>query len=300
MKPLITVVIPTYNNAVQFIKNLEYNLKLLHDCEVIVVNDNPHMSFEKKLESYDVHVINHSKNKGFAGAVNTGIHASHGEYILLLNDDVQLQDNLFLNITSAFIKNPLLFAISFAQIEKNGVVVGKNILFWKNGFIQHSRSNNLKMGNTGWAEGGSAIFDKEKIKLLGFFDEQFSPFYWEDIDISYRAKKYGFTVLFDPKIKVIHHHETTIGKQFSNDTIASVAYQNQLLCIWKNISSPHYIMQHLYYLLKRIVQSIFHGDMIFLKGFISAFIKIPYILRRRLSVSYLIPDHEILEKNIDE
>ncbi|PJE58197.1 MAG: glycosyltransferase family 2 protein, partial [Candidatus Portnoybacteria bacterium CG10_big_fil_rev_8_21_14_0_10_36_7] len=45
---------------------------------------------------------------------------------------------------------------------------------------------------------------------LNGFDELYSPFYWEDIDLSYRAWKTGYTVLFDPQVLVEHHHETTI------------------------------------------------------------------------------------------
>jgi len=296
MKTHISVIIPTYKNN-KLLQNLETNIKFLSECEVIVVNDNPDNSIPDQLSSMNVRVIHHLKNKGFAGAINSGVHAAKGTYIFLLNDDVLLQDSSFQNAVNDFENNPHLFAISFAQIEKNKQIVGKNILFFQNGFIQHDRADNLKKGPTGWAEGGSAIFDAKKIKQLGGMDELYSPFYWEDIDLSYRAKLLGYDVIFDPDIQVIHHHETTIGTQFSKQKVNSIAYRNQLICIWKNISSPSLIIQHKYYLLKLLVQSILKGDTIFLNGFFQAFLLFPQILIKRFSVARTCSDHEILNKH---
>ena len=296
MKTLISVIIPTYNND-KFAANLKNNLQFLKDYEIIVVNDNPDISITDQLSIFDVQIIHHQKNKGFAGAVNTGIHSSKGDHIFLLNDDVLLQDDTFQNALIEFENNSNLFAVSFAQIEKNGDMVGKNILFWQNGFIQHDQADNLNKGSTGWAEGGSAIFDAKKMKQLGGMDELYSPFYWEDIDLSYRAKLCGYEVIFDPGIKVIHHHETTIGSQFSKKKITSIAYRNQLICIWKNISSLSFIIQHKYHLLKLLLQSVLKGDSEFLKGFFQAILIFPEIIIKKFSVKHLRSDHEILEKH---
>jgi len=296
MKTLISVIIPTYNNH-QFPANLKNNLPFLKGCEIIVVNDNPDTSITDRLSEFDVHIIQHEKNKGFAGAVNTGIHASKSEYIFLLNDDVLLQDASFRKTLDAFNSDSNLFAVSFAQIEKNGQMVGKNVLFFRNGFMQHDRADNLRKGPTGWAEGGSAIFDATKMKQLGGMDELYSPFYWEDIDLSYRAKLCGYEVIFDPGIKVIHHHETTIGSQFSKKKITAISYRNQLICIWKNISSLSYIIQHKYHLLKLLVQSMMKGDGTFLKGFFQALLLLPQVFIKRFSISHIHSDHEILEKH---
>lgn len=296
MKSHISVIIPTYKND-QFLSNLQKNMKYLNECEVIVVNDNPDNVIKKNQLPANVELIILKKNKGFAGAINEGISLSTGDFICLLNDDVLLQDDSFQKTIAEFKNNPKLFAVSFAQIEKDGNIVGKNILFWKNGFIQHDRASDLQKGETGWAEGGSSIFDAKKMKQLGGMDELYAPFYWEDIDLSYRAKKQGFDVLFDPDIKVIHHHETTIGSQFSKKKITSISYRNQLICIWKNISSVSYIVQHKYYLLKLLVQSIMKGDSTFLKGFFQALFLFPQIVMKRFSISRIRSDHEILEKH---
>ena len=48
---------------------------------------------------------------------------------------------------------------------------------------------------------------------LGGFDGLYDPFYWEDIDLSYRAQKSGYKVIFEPKSIVTHEHEKGTVKE---------------------------------------------------------------------------------------
>ena len=57
---------------------------------------------------------------------------------------------------------------------------------------------------------------------LGGMDTLYSPFYWEDIDLSYRAWKSGYQILYDPNIIVEHHHESTIAKYFDKKKVSDI------------------------------------------------------------------------------
>ena len=37
-------------------------------------------------------------------------------------------------------------------------------------------------------------------------------FYWENIDLCYRATKRGYQILWEPESNVVHKHESTISK----------------------------------------------------------------------------------------
>lgn len=103
------------------------------------------------------------------------------------------------------------------QKEKDGKIVGANFGYFQNGLIQHSARINFDTAQSTknfWAEAGAAIYRRDLFIKLGMMDELFSPFYWEDIDISYRVWKAGYEIKFDPSIVVEHHHESTIGKYF--------------------------------------------------------------------------------------
>ncbi len=192
---------------------------------------------------------------------------------MLLNSDVILNDQSYLSALTHF-NNKEIFAISFAQKEKGGSIVGKNKIFWQNGLYNHQKADDLKFGNNGWAEGGASLIDKEKFLTLGGFDPIYSPFYWEDIDLSNRARQAGYRIIFEPKILVIHHHESTIGQHFTKKQIKIIAYRNQLIFTWKNLSDLKLFFQHLLSLPFLIVKHLINGDYLFLISFIKAILKL--------------------------
>lgn len=245
------------------VKNLHHNLKFLTDQQIIVINDDPTTSVAAKFKAFsDIKLIENSTNLGFGEAVNQGVNQTDGNYILLLNSDVILRNQSYLSAIKHFEQNPDIFAVSFAQLENEQKIVGKNRFYWAEGFFQHASAPNLSYGITGWAEGGSCLLDKQKFINLGGFDNIYSPFYWEDVDLSYRAWKNGYKVLFDPEILVEHHHQSTIRSYFDSIHIEKIAFRNQLLFIAKNIQDQDLVndfKKHVYgYVLKNWLKGKWH------------------------------------------
>lgn len=106
---------------------------------------------------------------------------------------------------------------------------------------------------------------------MGLLDELYNPFYWEDIDLSYRAWKAGYKILYDPTIKVEHHHESTIGKYFDKSKVLKIAFRNQMIFQWKNLTDKDLILKHLLSIPK----------FIFIPGFFQALFMLPKILQSR-------------------
>lgn len=265
---MISVIIPTYKNRGQFLANLKHNLQYLKSLEIIVVNDNPEQSLKDTIDSSKVVLIENRGNLGFGESVNKGVEKATRPYIMLLNDDVLLQDDSFLKAKSHF-KNKKVFAVGFAQKEKDGNIVGKNSIFWERGLVLHKKAADTSFGENGWAEGGACLIDKKKFQELGGFDPLYSPFYWEDIDLSYRARRAGYTIIFDPGIVVEHHHESTIGKYFSSDFVKTIAFRNQFLFMWKNATIKEKLT-HFLFLPFNICYYLLKGEFAFVKGFLLA------------------------------
>ena len=275
-----------------FFKYLEINKKYFNGCEIIVMNDYPQENITKQVKKIcpESIVINNKKNLGFAGNVNRGVLKATKNYIFLMNSDVVLKDNSFLKALEYFKKDRKLFAVGFAQIEKDGKIVGANRSYFKNGLVYHSplSSNIYHLKSNFWAEGGSSIFKKKLFIDLGLLDELFNPFYWEDIDLSYRAWKAGYKILYDPNIKVEHHHESTIGKYFDKRKVLKIAFRNQLIFNWKNLTDKKLIFEHLLNFPK----------LIFIPGFFDALIRLPKILqaRKKTIKLFIKSDKEILDQ----
>ncbi len=288
---MISVIIPTYKNKSLFLKNLQHNLQFLKDEEVIVVNDNPGTSLKKDLAEFkNIVLIENKKNYGFGKSINIGIRVAKNRLVMLLNSDVLLQDSKYGLAVDNLEKDRSLFAVGFAQKEKDGRVVGRNKFFWKNGLFFHQGKVSIEDGRNGWAEGGSCLLDRDKFLTLSGFDPLYAPFYWEDIDLSYRAWKSGYKVMFNPKIVVEHHHETTIGKYFPGKFIRTIAFRNQFLFIWKNITDPGLVINHFLFLPFNIVYYSFKKEWCFIAGLVAAVRRIGMIKRQ----SYKIDDKMIV------
>ncbi|HSY17149.1 MAG TPA: glycosyltransferase, partial [Candidatus Acidoferrales bacterium] len=88
---LVSVIVPTYNRPDWLGETLQSILaQTYRNFEIIVVNDaGPDVShvIEPLNADGQIRLIRHEKNKGLAGARNTGVRAARGQYIAYLDDD---------------------------------------------------------------------------------------------------------------------------------------------------------------------------------------------------------------------
>lgn len=270
-----SIVIPIYKKHDVFLRNLKNNVQFTKSETYILVNDDPNSQIPlSEIPSTNAFsCIQNSQNLGFAKSVNLGVKEVTSDLVMLLNTDVALQDESWKNAISEFEKDQQLFAISFAQVEEGGNIIGRNDLYFSGGLFQHRSlptskltaqssvlstnnsqltTNNSQLFPTAWAEGGSAIFRKSMWDKLGGFDENFSPFYWEDIDLSYRAKEMGWKVYFASKILVNHEHESTIGAFYEQTIINSIAFKHQLYFTQKHADKIQKIFFYIFLLKSKI------------------------------------------------
>ena len=251
----VSVVMPNFNGE----KILEKNIPSFfaakdnpNNCitEIIIVDDGSRDDSVKMISSKfpQVKLIKHKINRGFSAAVNTGVRAAKGDLICLLNSDVVPEHNFLENVICHFL-NTNIFAVSLNEIGDFGWAKG----FFSDGFVGHSGgSKSVKPHDTFWVSGGSGVFRRNIWMELGGMDEKLlSPFYWEDVDLCYRALKRGYRLIWEPEAKVSHIHESTISL-FPKKYVQRIHERNQLLFIWKNITSVNLFRKHLVGLTKRL------------------------------------------------
>ncbi|MBD3279301.1 MAG: glycosyltransferase, partial [Candidatus Pacebacteria bacterium] len=188
-------------------------------------------------------VLVNQLNQRFAQNVNGGVKLASGELILLLNNDVKPQSNILKYLLPHFQKENM-FAVGCLELEPNGVKGGKNKLWFERGMFHHARASDFNSGPTAWVSGGSGLFARDKWLELAGFDPDYAPAYWEDVDLSFRARKKGWQVWFEPKAVVEHHHESTNLAEFGQKKIAQISWQNAQQFVWKN-GSLSQKLQHL-------------------------------------------------------
>lgn len=287
MAKKITVIIPNYNGQILLATNLPKVIKNCPNCEIIVIDDASSDDSVNYLQKAfkTVKVLQNESNLGFAATVNRGVNNASGELVLLLNSDVSPRPDFLkeaiIHFDTEENDSSRIFAVGLADYSHEGgkiVVNGKGGAVFRRGFLIHF-SAGITAGETLWASGGSSLVDRKKFLSLGGFDTSFAPFYWEDIDLSYRARKMGLICLFEPKARVDHFHQKgAIIKTFSNFYIKSISYKNQFIFVWKNISDYWLLTTHVLWLPFHLTKSLLTCDWAFFVGFFKAIIKLPNLM----------------------
>lgn len=113
-------------------------------------------------------------------------------------------------------KDPKIFAVAprLFYWDKSTFHSGVNMGTMREGYIEiwneANTSNTYRIETpfpTIYACGGAMIFDKNKYMVLGGMDSIFHPFCWEDIDVSYRALKMNWKIIYEPKALCITRQE---------------------------------------------------------------------------------------------
>lgn len=312
----ISIIIPNYNGEDLLRKNLPKVLSAISnykdgEIEVIIVDDG---SADDSVSSikYFVSSIGNNKiefkilenkiNLGFSSTVNKGAKEARGDILVLLNTDVVPEKDFLKPLISHF-HDESVFAVGCMDksIESGKTVLrGRGIGKWEKGFLVHRRGE-VDKKNTLWVSGGSGAFRKSIWnKLLGF-NELYSPFYWEDIDLSYRAIKSGYKVLFEPTSVVLHEHEKgTIKKKFSPFKIKTIAYRNQFIFVWENATDINLQFLHVFWLPYHFLKALVRLDTPLFIGFLMALILLPKIIISSFKAQKLFvrTDKEVIENFI--
>lgn len=256
MSVKFSVIIPNWNGKDLLRKNLLPVLKSLPGKSELIIIDNGStdgsVEYVKQLtiSSLRVKLVENKENLGFVKACNQGAKVAKGEFLVLLNNDVLPEPN-FLEKAVRHFENNKVFAVSFCEVGSKWGSWAK--IFWKNGFFNYFPGEKILTAHiSGWASGGSAIFRKSMWLKLGGLDPIYEPFYWEDLDLSYRAWKRGWKIIWESEAKVSHKHASTISR-FDRWYVAQVRERNQLLFIWKNIADPVLLTTHFFGLIFRVL-----------------------------------------------
>jgi GT2 family glycosyltransferase len=288
----ISIIIPNYNGENLLRKNLdkvyqEISAYKSGKAEIIVVDDGSTddsltflNDFSKTHQNFKI-VIN-KKNLGFAPTVNKGVKASNAEIVILLNTDAYPEKDFLAPLLKHF-TNEKMFAVGCLDrsIENGEVVLrGRGLGEWRRGFLVHKKGE-VDKTNTLWVSGGSGAFRKSIWDNLGGFNELYAPFYYEDVDLSYRALKSGYHILFEPKSVVVHEHEKGVIKnRYSEFKIKTIAYRNQFILVWENADAS-LISAHILWLPYHFLKALIAGDWPFFLGFFNAFLLTPKVLSSR-------------------
>jgi O-antigen biosynthesis protein len=300
----VSIVIPNWNGRAllaEFLPSViaaaeKYREQTGAESEIIVVDDastDDSVAWLSKNYNSTVRVVAREQNGGFAGASNSGFRAARHPFVLLLNNDILVEPDAIAPLLAHF-DDGKVFAVCCKAFRLGTDLfdgAGKLGRFSKGSwrvFLSYDiLPARLPASPSPFysfvASGGYSAFDREKLIALGGFCELLSPFYWEDVDLCYRAWKRGWTIHYEPSSIVYHKSSATIGQKFKPRHVRIISERNRLLMHWMNLHDRRWFALHLFWLAIKLCGAIFSLDRVMWSAFLSALSQLPEALRIRSS-----------------
>lgn len=248
----ISVIVTNWNGRKLLEKYLEKVIVNSPEAsEVILADDassDDSLAFAAEVQKIypKLKIISHPENLGFSKNSNHAINSTTGDYVVMLNSDIEPKNGYITSASKNF--KPDVLGVGFSEIGHENY--GK--IMFSQGYIQHQPGYSDKVHLSSWLSGGSSIINKQIFQKLGGFDNVYEPFYGEDLDLGYRAWKSGYRCLWDPNSKIFHKHEATTSK-FPKHLLDYVKERNRLLNVWRLIDDPKYLSQNRLALVGRVL-----------------------------------------------
>ncbi|MBD3238195.1 MAG: glycosyltransferase [Candidatus Moranbacteria bacterium] len=222
----ISVIIVTWNggkilkNCLKSLVSNKADLKL----QIIIVDNN---STDKttqfiKTNYPEVELIENSINKGFARANNQGIKKAQADYILLLNQDIQILPGALIKLYDFLTQNKKTGNGKIASVSPQLLYPNKklqkslrpfpsplNILkdAFTFGKFHENYYNHKKEQVVEQPMASCLLYRSQALKQAQGFDQAPAFFlYFNDVDLSFRIKQLGYKHYYLPQAQAIHHH----------------------------------------------------------------------------------------------
>lgn len=222
MEKLISVIILNWNGADYLSDCLDSVLAQdYHPLEIIVVdNGSTDSSVELVRAKYEsVRLIQNGSNLGFAAGNNVGIREANGEYLVILNNDAELDSKCLSEMKHAIDRDPkfgccaskiylkfeenLLDAVGIA-ICADGLSIGRGRL--ESGDL-YNEEEEVFFGSGCCMMCRREMLEDVKVRDQ-YFDEDFFM-YAEDTDLGWRARLRGWKTIYAPAAKTYHLHSAS-------------------------------------------------------------------------------------------
>jgi GT2 family glycosyltransferase len=295
--PRVTVVIPNWNGE-RFLGLCLGSLReqSFRDFETIMVDNGSVDGSRGFVEEHfpEVKVVLLGENRGIAAAFNAGIEASGTEYVVLLNNDTELDPGWLEALVRAAEDRPEsgLFASRLVDFYDRSVLDGAGDAMRLSGLpyrLGHGERDRGRFDKPGYVFGAcaaAALYRREMLDEVGLFDEDFGS-YCEDGDLSFRAQLAGYRCFYVPGAVVYHMGSASTGGKRS-PTATRLGSRNSFSLLVKNLPLsvvPHILPFFLAGQLARTITAAATGSLrAHLEGLAGAWRHLPLMLRKRAEI----------------
>ena len=228
-EPLISIIIPNKDHAADLDKCIKsiYEKSIYKNFEIIIVENNSVSAeilplYEKLEAQYDnLKIIKWESGFNYSAINNFAVSYAEGEYILLLNNDVEVISEDWLNQMLMFAQREDVGAVGAKLYYPNDTIQHAGVIVGLGGVAGHAhkffgRSDPGYMARAMIAQNLSActaaclMVRKDVFYKVGGLDEKFEVAF-NDIDFCMKIRKEGYLIVFTPFAELYHYESISRG-----------------------------------------------------------------------------------------
>ncbi len=256
--PLVSIITVNYNQAEVTCALIESLNKITYPNFEIIVVDNHSTEDDPtiiKRRFPGVVYIQNPINYGFAAGNNYGLMRARGDYVLLLNNDIEVPIGFMEPLVEKLEKNPGIGAVSprikfyyqpdtiqYAGYSQINNITMRNFAI---GYWQKDKGQFNKDKETAYAHGAAMMVPMRVVKEIGLMSYIFF-LYYEEADWCARIKNAGYKIYYVGSSYVLHKESVSTGKM----SPLKIYYQNRnrIVFMRRNIVGKEFYLGLLYQL----------------------------------------------------
>lgn len=221
-RPRVSIVVPAHNAWAH--THLCLRAMLEHTAspsyEVILADDASTDDTVRASELlHGVTVVREGVQRGFVENCNHAARVARGDYLMFLNNDTVVQPGWLEELVATGDNDPQIAIVGGkvlaedGRLQEAGCVVfrdGTPAQFGRGGHPVDPAFNYVK--EVDYVSGCCLLVRRQVWEQLGGFDELFSPGYFEDVDLAFRARAAGKRVVYQPRAAVMHVEGISHGR----------------------------------------------------------------------------------------
>jgi O-antigen biosynthesis protein len=235
--PKVSIIIPIFNNlkcTIECLLSLSQHAQKNVSWEIIVTDDASTDASGRVLPLIDnLRYFRNDENLGFLKNCNGALRFVKGEYVLFLNNDVQLTPSWLESLLATFDQFSDVGAVGPKFVFPSGHLQEAGGALREDGGADmlglnqdpNSPSHNYPR-KVDYVSGACLLIRTELLKKVGGFSQEFAPSYCEDSDMCLKVQEAGFHVYCNPLSIVVHHLSKTMN---------GVDQSFKLRCVSKNL-----------------------------------------------------------------
>ena len=229
-EPLISILIPNkdYINDLEKCVSSILSLSTYRNFEIIIIENNSELDetfsyYESIGTNEKVRVIKWDGVFNFSAINNFGVTHSHGDYLLFLNNDIEIISPQWLEEMLGFAQRKDVGAVGAMLYYPDETIQHAGVILGLGGVAAHSHKH-FERGSPGYmnrlsfAQNLTAVTAACMMMSRAIFDEVggFDPEYrvaFNDVDLCMRIRRAGYLIVFTPFAEAYHYESKSRGSE---------------------------------------------------------------------------------------